>query len=71
MSDPGSDPEGVGPSLAEGGVGEGATLPACGFGMGGAAAHTKTRSIPPSLASATYSGIQSSPRIRFAISTTM
>ncbi|MNN73117.1 hypothetical protein D3C81_1892080 [compost metagenome] len=33
--------------------------------------HTSTRSIPPSLARCTYSGIQFSPRILFAISTTM
>ncbi len=35
------------------------------------AAYTSTRSMPPSLALATYSGIQSSPRMRLAISTTM
>ena len=33
--------------------------------------YTSTRSMPPSLARATYSGIQSSPRMRLAISTTM
>ncbi|MPM57607.1 hypothetical protein SDC9_104429 [bioreactor metagenome] len=33
--------------------------------------HTSTRSIPPSLARLTYSGIQFSPRISRAISTTM
>lgn len=33
--------------------------------------HTSTRSMPPSLARFTYSGIQSSPRMRLAISTTM
>lgn len=33
--------------------------------------HTSTRSMPPALALATYSGIQFSPRIWLAISTTM
>ena len=33
--------------------------------------YTRTRSMPPAFARATYSGIQSGPRIWFAISTTM
>lgn len=42
-----------------------------GPGSGSSLIQTRTRSMPPSLAMATYSGIQLLPRIWLAISTTM